>query len=322
MKTFTTSVPKQYNIVGIYLLKIHSYYYVGSSLNVKKRINDHRSNLKTNRHENRFMQNVYTKYGIASASYALLEICDNATKLEREKYWIDTLNPQLNLIRDPCTQFNSTTQSKIVYQFTLDNRYIGMWISASEVERQLNINGNAIARCCRKCVNKSAGGYLWSYTKTIDTPYTNNSKYAKIKAVTMYNKFGIRLIRFSSIIEAAKHIATANENLNSLSATIASAAKNNNYCVNDKYLFSYEDKANVVYTGSRNFPIVQIKNNGEIIQWNSIKEIVKQLSVKQYQIIHSIRHNKCFMESRWSHFSARVKQDELLETPKALQTTT
>lgn len=49
-------------IVGIYLIQIDKYNYVGKSINILGRRNKHKSNLKLNKHENNYMQNVYNKY--------------------------------------------------------------------------------------------------------------------------------------------------------------------------------------------------------------------------------------------------------------------
>jgi group I intron endonuclease len=43
--------------------------YIGQSINVKKRIAAHRSDLKANRHGNDYLQNVVNKYGIENFKF-------------------------------------------------------------------------------------------------------------------------------------------------------------------------------------------------------------------------------------------------------------
>lgn len=52
--------------------------------------------------------------------------------------------------------------SKKVNQYTLENKYIKTWESASEIKRQLGISVSSISQCCGG-INKSAGGYIWRY---------------------------------------------------------------------------------------------------------------------------------------------------------------
>lgn len=49
-------------IVGIYLIQINKYNYIGKSIDVIQRRNKHKSNLKLGKHENPIMQNAFNKY--------------------------------------------------------------------------------------------------------------------------------------------------------------------------------------------------------------------------------------------------------------------
>lgn len=60
-----------------------------------------------------------------------------------------------SLINHPC-------KSKNVYQYSKNGVFIKMWISASEIERQLGYLRTVICRCCRG-VSKTAYGFVWSY---------------------------------------------------------------------------------------------------------------------------------------------------------------
>jgi hypothetical protein len=315
MNSFKSIITKNLNISGIYLIKINEHMYVGSSLNVKKRLGAHILKLKKSKHENRYMQNRFIKYSIDKCSYCLLEECSSDTRLHREKYWIDTLSPDLNSKMDPVSQTNSKTQSKIVYQYNLNGEYLGYFPSASEAARTYNLESSSIASCCREKLYKSAGGFQWSYVKKENISYNNNSKFSKIKKVTMYTKLGKKIKTFNSIVDAAKYILETGDDITSLSATISNAAKNTNYSVKDKFIYSYEEKNNIIYTGTKNFPVLEEKKDGTKILWNSTSEISKVLGFKTLYIMRVINgKRKIYQESIWS--DARLKSCELLETPE------
>lgn len=288
--------------------------YVGSSLNVKQRLRVHILKLKKSKHENRYMQNRFNKYTINKCTYCLLEECSADTRLYREKHWIDILSPDLNSKMNPVTQTNSKTQSKIVYQYSLNGDYIGYFPSASEAARFYNLENSSISACCRGKLYKSAGGFQWSYVKKENINYTNNSKFSKIKKVIMYTKLGKKIKTFDSIVDAAKYILETGDDIASLSATISSAAKNTNYSVKDKFIYSYEEKNNIIYTGTKNFPVLEEKKDGTKILWNSTSQISKVLGLKTLYIMRVIKgERKSYNGSIWS--DARLKQGELLETP-------
>lgn len=67
--------------------------YVGSSVNINSRWNTHRGKLKQNKHHSKGLQNVYNKHGLSVLKFEIIEEVLDKTKLvEREQYWIDTLN--------------------------------------------------------------------------------------------------------------------------------------------------------------------------------------------------------------------------------------
>ena len=67
--------------------------YIGSSLEVKKRISKHKSMLKNDWHENSYLQASYNKYGIQSFCFVQLEECEDV--VVRENFYIDSLDKSL-----------------------------------------------------------------------------------------------------------------------------------------------------------------------------------------------------------------------------------
>lgn len=85
---------------GIYKLSVGEHIYIGSSKSLYSRLAEHRTDLYYKRHSNTFLQHVCNKYGIENIRVDIVEFCHPDKRIEREKYWIDTLNADMNL-QDP-----------------------------------------------------------------------------------------------------------------------------------------------------------------------------------------------------------------------------
>jgi group I intron endonuclease len=79
------------SISGIYriLNKKTGKSYVGSSLNVKKRISKHKTELKVNKHHSKKLQRSWNLHGEEVFIFSLLEAADKEALLNREQFWID-----------------------------------------------------------------------------------------------------------------------------------------------------------------------------------------------------------------------------------------
>lgn len=90
-----------FNKPGIYKITNiqNGNFYIGSALYVSKRIQIHKSNLKANRHVNKHLQSAYNKYQQENFIYEVLEYIDDHTQLtSKEQYYIDSLNPEYNIL--------------------------------------------------------------------------------------------------------------------------------------------------------------------------------------------------------------------------------
>lgn len=78
-------------ITGIYQIKnaLTNECYVGSSINVQKRLSDHIKHLASGTHINKLLQNSWKEYGFENFVLGVLEVVENDKDLlEREIYWI------------------------------------------------------------------------------------------------------------------------------------------------------------------------------------------------------------------------------------------
>lgn len=95
---------------SIYCFILNNKKYIGNARTTKRRLGEHCTDLKYNKHINQFFQNAFNKYGLENLQIELLEVWDTEVNreelLNREKYWIEfynTANKQFgyNIISDP-----------------------------------------------------------------------------------------------------------------------------------------------------------------------------------------------------------------------------
>lgn len=83
------------------LSKINGLFYIGSTNSLSSRWQKHRSELRHNKHGNKYLQHVFNKYGEDNLDFIILEIfsCEicRADLFKREYEYIDRLKPALNL---------------------------------------------------------------------------------------------------------------------------------------------------------------------------------------------------------------------------------
>ena len=66
-------------------------YYIGSSLNIKGRFLKHKSDLKIQKHGNKYLQKAWNKHGATNFTFEILQICDSAIRLEIEQSYLDAV---------------------------------------------------------------------------------------------------------------------------------------------------------------------------------------------------------------------------------------
>jgi group I intron endonuclease len=79
------------NTSGIYQIKnlINGKIYIGSSISVKRRFNEHKKLLRNNKHKNNHLQLSWNKYGENNFIFSLIEKVDSQFLLTKEQYYID-----------------------------------------------------------------------------------------------------------------------------------------------------------------------------------------------------------------------------------------
>lgn len=237
-KLFDNTLNGVTNNPGIYYLKVNETNYVGSSINLKNRLQQHKNDLLKGVHKNARLQNTFNKYKADKVWYSILEITTPENLLHTEKKWIDLLGPVANMKLDPVTQQNSLSNVKTVYQFDKQGRLVNSYPSTKEAERVTKVKSSSIVRVCGGHL-LSAGGYLWSYSERAAAKYDLQRSKWKWKAVNIEDTLTGEIKTYDNISKAARAIEIDNEKFDSVCATISSLCKGRGKLLKYRYKCSY-----------------------------------------------------------------------------------
>lgn len=94
---------------------VNEKFYIGSAVNLDKRLASHLWHLTNNSHYNRYLQRAWDKYGFDNFQFYRLELCDKEKLIEREQHYIDLLKPKYNLspTAGSCLGVKHTEETKL-----------------------------------------------------------------------------------------------------------------------------------------------------------------------------------------------------------------
>lgn len=159
---------------GIYKIvcKNNNKFYIGSSIDINRRLKTHISLLKHNKHTNEYLQRAWNKYSEQNFRYEIIEtVHDNSQLQIREKWWLDhtkCYNQEIgfNLSVDPVAPMTGRFLDLIGQKFgrltTIkpngkDKWGSLLWECLCDCGKQKTINGNLLRRGITKscgCLNK------------------------------------------------------------------------------------------------------------------------------------------------------------------------
>lgn len=155
----------------IYRFDIGDHFYIGSAKLLERRWKEHINHLKKDKHYSKFAQNAFNKH--KCIVFTVIEVCNENNIYEREQYWIDTLNPDLNSITVVESRWKLSEEAiskrteklnKSINQYDLEGNFIQGWNSIKEAGETLGIGRPTISNCL-KGILKSAGGFIWAYSE-------------------------------------------------------------------------------------------------------------------------------------------------------------
>lgn len=229
MKTITIeNYKKLFGIPGIYQIKIHDKYYVGSSTSIGHRLKHHIWALNSGKHHNRTMQNLFNKYGLDETFFEKLEECVPDNLIVREKYYIDALVPYMNHILDPqkivrdgiykeriSKGLKKAYQNglrphndKEIHMYSLTGLYIRSFLTCTNAAITFGkTNPSAICMSARGDIY-TAYKYRWSYQKVEKLPDVKKSYEYKVTIQLTLN--GDFIKEWNSCKEAEKTLGITN----------------------------------------------------------------------------------------------------------------
>ena len=180
-------------LMGIYCIENLNNHkkYIGSSINVIKRLYKHRAVLRKNIHENAYFQNSWNKHKEENFICYILEAFDTDIRMylaHSEQKWIDLLNPEYNLIKQverieistESREKMSQTRLKLFkegklkpYQFKkikkydLDGIFLQEYPSLQEAALSENVHVNTVLRSAKKYAAQGSG-FIWRYSDDTD----------------------------------------------------------------------------------------------------------------------------------------------------------
>lgn len=181
-------------------------YYIGSTINFKKRKTEHLKSLKSNKHHSKYLQRVYNKYGENNLIFSIVEeIQDKNNLIIREQYWLDFYKPFGKNGYNSCKIANSMlgfkhsnktkellskVQSSKISQYSIEGNFIKEWESIKEAAAFYSVVTNTISNIVNK--NKKGAGFLWRRFETLSpntvAPYKKKKNKISVIAKETYLK--------------------------------------------------------------------------------------------------------------------------------------
>ena len=120
--------------IGVYFVRNRKSgkVYIGSSMNMRARLNKHKNHLQRGVHPNEYLQRAFSLHGEAAFEFGVLEQCAAADRLVREQQWID----RLSSTNEKCGYNLIPTRTNQLYGKALAVHQRKGWAAFSKAERQ------------------------------------------------------------------------------------------------------------------------------------------------------------------------------------------
>lgn len=225
---------------GIYIITniVNNKKYIGSSLNYKQRLRQHKYSLRKNSHYNKHLQSSFNKYGEENFTFKLLELCSNL--IERETFHIYSQN-----VLNPLFGYNKATNIENTSGYKM-SEYSRKKMSLAKKGKKMHPNTKKALIKANKNRN-----YDTSHLKTEEVK--NKISKALMKPVLQYDLLGNFIKKWSSVKKASEFYNILHTNISACARGIRLKTGNYQwfYKINDKIplkVLEYKRR-----TGNRNY---------------------------------------------------------------------
>lgn len=249
---------------GVYLILINGKKYIGSTRmekGVSERLNQHRWQLKANKHNNRHLQKAYNEHH-EFYGFFIEETLKNST-LKREQYYIDLLSPEYNICKENCSSAKGV-------------------IRTDETKQRLSqaMRGRKFSKETLKLMSASHKGYVMPQSQKEKIRIANTGRKMTpqnvmrlSKPVDMYSMDGVYLKTFPSINEASRQLNLCANNIQKCAVGKTISAHNHIWRFKGELFGQYRTyKYSKLNTNGKK---VSIDLDGITTIYNSINEICR-----------------------------------------------
>lgn len=282
-------------MIGIYTITNikNKKVYVGSTTtSFDQRFKEHQRKLNLGKHSNYRLQKDWNKYGKSSFKFEILEIVESDICFAIEQYWINTINPNYNLLRvvgNGTRGYKHTKKSKInmsissggkPFEVWKDNTLIKIYNTQNECCEELGLLQSKISKCLNG-IFKQTKGYSFRYLN-------EDFKYKRKKGCVRNRKphSDLTKIKISKSNLNKKRSKTTKEKLSKI---FKQQFKDGRIPFCRK--FSYEDRLKLSKLTTKGIIVIYNKDMKKIEQFNSIMELCLKYNFKK-QSVHAVLSGK------------------------------
>lgn len=203
--------------------------YIGSALNLRKRINKHRSELNLKRHHAPHLQYSWSKYGEDSFKFEVLLYCEKEELIYYEQVYINSLNPEYNAAKvagsclgtkrtaEQCKAISERLMGHATSEETKEKIRIGNQQKNISEEHKLAIS--AFQKDKPKSIETRAKMSAWQIDRKLPEESKLKMSTTRLKMFQLKREMGIPDIR-KPCSEESKAKISATKKLNNLNKMI------------------------------------------------------------------------------------------------------
>lgn len=285
-----------YRIVNI----INGHEYIGSSVDIEARWNNHKYRLKNEEHPNRHLQSAWRLYGESSFKFEVIQDCPASSTIEEEQKLLDAGRGEYNLARDAAAPWRGVKRSQSTRE-KISAAQTGRKQSKETVEKRVAKNKgrkrteDQLARIKEANANNRPSDECRSKQREFSAKAS--------RKVTAYNETEVRT--FSSLTEAlANGFHTT---------SIKNAIKSNK-----KYVGFYwkidepEVKARAYVHKQKNKckPVEAVYPDGRVEKYDGVNDAMRKAGVNTITLVRTIKEMRPYRGAQW-RFSDTSNEQEL-----------